>query len=372
MKTRRLLTAVTSILAAACMMTVQFSALSVGAYSIDSSVDNDTEIITYDSEEFFEKVKNNEYTHIFMKDKLAEYAEEAIIIDPFYKGDDCTMAYVINPDDTIIYLVEETDIIIYTDDNTKFSLTEAQDMVYDAIGYPVGYSLGYKAPYYFNITNCSNEQVNEVINRAIENNNISKIEIMNSFCKVDEVYATNFYINSEKSASEIIDEYSSLELRLDKSVTDCLNMEYTDEYKQYIDPLPYNYYFGIKKHFDVNYSELKRLIENEDVCLEFEIRGGREYLEKEITTLYEKEPADLTYADAVKGTEEIIYGDADGNGEVELTDLTRISMAVMGDITLEGTEILAADVNGDGEVDITDIALMKQYVMGEAVKLGVQ
>ena len=37
-------------------------------------------------------------------------------------------------------------------------------------------------------------------------------------------------------------------------------------------------------------------------------------------------------------------------------------MAVMGDITLEGTEMLAADVNGDGEVDIRDLATLKQYI----------
>lgn len=63
-------------------------------------------------------------------------------------------------------------------------------------------------------------------------------------------------------------------------------------------------------------------------------------------------------------------GDIDGNGIIDISDLTMLSQFVMNDITLSRDHLNAADCNGDGMTDITDLALLKQYVMNDNVKLG--
>ncbi len=60
-----------------------------------------------------------------------------------------------------------------------------------------------------------------------------------------------------------------------------------------------------------------------------------------------------------------VTGDLDGNGTIDLSDLTCLSMHLIGDKELPETQLKAADCNGDGDVDIADLATLKQYVMGE-------
>ncbi len=66
----------------------------------------------------------------------------------------------------------------------------------------------------------------------------------------------------------------------------------------------------------------------------------------------------------------VLYGDVDLNGKVELTDLTKLSQYVIGDITLSAEALKTADCNGDGNVDITDLPLLRQYIMKDAITLG--
>lgn len=62
-------------------------------------------------------------------------------------------------------------------------------------------------------------------------------------------------------------------------------------------------------------------------------------------------------------TPDIMVGDINHDGIVDMMDLTLISLYCLGDKTLSDVEILAADVTGDGEVDLTDLASIKQFVM---------
>ncbi len=65
-----------------------------------------------------------------------------------------------------------------------------------------------------------------------------------------------------------------------------------------------------------------------------------------------------------------IYGDLDGNGKVDLSDLTALSLHLLGDKKL-GNEVLKyADVNDDSDVDISDLALLQQYVCKDPITLG--
>ena len=64
----------------------------------------------------------------------------------------------------------------------------------------------------------------------------------------------------------------------------------------------------------------------------------------------------------------ILYGDADGDGEVTLTDAALLGQYLAGyDVTVDE---VAADADGDGEVTLTDAALLGQYLAGYDVTLG--
>ncbi len=69
---------------------------------------------------------------------------------------------------------------------------------------------------------------------------------------------------------------------------------------------------------------------------------------------------------------EIIYGDINGDGVADLTDLTYLSLYLMDSASFNTTQMKAADVDGNGLVDIADLPYFKQYVCKDArvTKLG--
>ncbi len=66
----------------------------------------------------------------------------------------------------------------------------------------------------------------------------------------------------------------------------------------------------------------------------------------------------------------MIYGDIDGNGKIELTDLTTLSLYIIGDKKLNDSQLESADVMYDNEVNIADLAYFKQYISKDSVVLG--
>lgn len=65
----------------------------------------------------------------------------------------------------------------------------------------------------------------------------------------------------------------------------------------------------------------------------------------------------------------IIYGDINGNGVVDLTDLSYLSLYLLGDCSFTKDQLLAADVDGNGEVNIADLPYLKQYIMHDPAVL---
>ena len=55
-------------------------------------------------------------------------------------------------------------------------------------------------------------------------------------------------------------------------------------------------------------------------------------------------------------------GDVDLNGTIDVTDLTELSLALVGDKELAADQKLAADIDGDGAVTIADLARLQQYL----------
>ena len=55
-------------------------------------------------------------------------------------------------------------------------------------------------------------------------------------------------------------------------------------------------------------------------------------------------------------------GDVNEDGTVDLTDLSELSLVILGESELTDSQKSAADINGDGEVNVSDLARLKQFV----------
>ena len=66
--------------------------------------------------------------------------------------------------------------------------------------------------------------------------------------------------------------------------------------------------------------------------------------------------------------DEILYGDADGDGEITLLDASLVIQYLSDyDVTLNTT---TADADGDGEITLLDASLVIQYLSDYDVTLG--
>ena len=80
-----------------------------------------------------------------------------------------------------------------------------------------------------------------------------------------------------------------------------------------------------------------------------------------LTTTAEKKitPADVTCVLTVRNS---IPGDANGDGEIDVTDIVGIANKILGRAS-DSFVAAAADVNGDGEVDVTDIVAVANIIL---------
>ncbi len=72
------------------------------------------------------------------------------------------------------------------------------------------------------------------------------------------------------------------------------------------------------------------------------------------------------------GEATVIFGDVDGNQEVDVNDAILVYAYVNGKVEFTEDQLNAADVNGDGEVDVTDAILVYAYVNGKTTKFPIE
>ncbi len=75
----------------------------------------------------------------------------------------------------------------------------------------------------------------------------------------------------------------------------------------------------------------------------------------------------ITYnssGEEVSRYEIVIYGDVNGDGEIDLFDFAQIKRSILGIADPSGIYWKAADCNRDGELDLFDFAKVKRYILG--------
>ena len=65
---------------------------------------------------------------------------------------------------------------------------------------------------------------------------------------------------------------------------------------------------------------------------------------------------------SLASSEEMLLGDMDSDGDIDVSDLSELSLAVVGDSKLTANQKIAADVDKDGKVTLADLARMRQYL----------
>ncbi len=82
------------------------------------------------------------------------------------------------------------------------------------------------------------------------------------------------------------------------------------------------------------------------------------------------EMAETVYKSSGSDEADVLVGDVDESGTIDVTDITDLSLAIIGDKDLTANQKKAADVDSDGAVTIADLARLQQYLSKKIDSLG--
>ena len=106
------------------------------------------------------------------------------------------------------------------------------------------------------------------------------------------------------------------------------------------------------------FEALKKLCESDDYCVCGVVPESSRYEPiSSVTNLY------------TANSSKTSVGDINADNTVDLTDLSELALAVIGDIELTDSQKSAADINGDGEVNVSDLARLKQFISNSITSL---
>ena len=92
--------------------------------------------------------------------------------------------------------------------------------------------------------------------------------------------------------------------------------------------------------------------------------------DSQVTSIMYAPPAPAESSAALIVEEEIKPGDIYSDGIIDLSDLSTLSLFLVGDTDLEDSQKKTADVDGDGDVTLADLAMLRQYLSKKIDSLG--
>lgn len=122
------------------------------------------------------------------------------------------------------------------------------------------------------------------------------------------------------------------------------------------------YIYGFNVGSDISVIKEKIMNANKDAVVTLKNSSGEDKNKGVIAT---GDVVSVTSGTETKEYQVIIYGDINGNGEIDNIDFIRIKKHLLNTITLSGSYKEAADVNKNGEIDNIDFIRIKKYLLGD-------
>ncbi|WP_044975358.1 dockerin type I repeat-containing protein [Ruminococcus sp. HUN007] len=201
-----------------------------------------------------------------------------------------------------------------------------------------------------------NEYKDTVYDLLKHNSNVVKIEECQSILECESAL-TNFCIKTDLSIDEVYEEYPGLLLENGRKLRES-DKDWCDA------PEDWSYVFSCKGRKDTEtypsfYSSIKKLHDN-NIPFGYDVLIATEYGRQQSAT-----SSELIY----NAANTVIVGDVDCNTLIDVTDLTDLSLALIGDKELTEDQQKAADIDGDGSVTLADLARLQQYLSKKIDKL---
>ena len=123
------------------------------------------------------------------------------------------------------------------------------------------------------------------------------------------------------------------------------------------------YLSGFNIGTDISYIKEKVLNSNKDAIISLKNSSGSEKNSGKLAT---GDKVSITVGSDTKEYEVVVYGDANGDGDINAIDYVRIRKYIMNTANLSGSYSSAADVNKDGAVNAIDYVRIRKYIMNTA------
>ena len=185
----------------------------------------------------------------------------------------------------------------------------------------------------------------EISEQLAKADHVTGIEELSEVSVVSEGFVGYIYTESDLEKDQIIEKYSKY------------GLEISNVKENTADDTKYIYYFKFKQFIgkgisDLEYQKnLNELLDDSDIRIDFafnaEISDSKEYSKN----IYQACSSDSNF-------------DINSDGKRDVTDLSMLSLYLIGDLTLTDTQLKASDVDGDGAITLADLARFKQFLSG--------
>lgn len=272
------------------------------------------------------------------------------------EGNYITVPLTLNENVNEFYIIDKTGIIFHEKSNNQLIVSSVSELPLDEINLKI-------TPLF--LVKSENSDFKYILNL---NNSNSKSDIVDLFASYEQVYNItestdirsnsgcfiyNVTIKSDLTEEEVIQRYSNLELKITKIDIN------KDKGPMYTYTAQFQKSISISINDTLYYEELKRLVSDSNVSLNlchYE-NGNMVDGDSFSSVLYEAYISDDT------------NGDIDSNGKMDITDLSMLSLYLIGDLSLSEHQILLSDIDCNGIVNLADLALFRQKLSKAYSKL---